>query len=83
MPLPLSSGLPKRADGCMAIPFPPIKPIAGSWLSVNPWGFVLADEEQAWPGGLGSGLTNWHPVAVEQVPTLIRQRLEWILEEDE
>ena len=51
--------------------------------AMNPWGFVLADEEQAWPGGLDSGLTHWHPVAVAQVPAVIRQRLEWILEEDE
>jgi acyl-CoA thioesterase-1 len=46
----------------------------------NRWGFVLADGNQTWPGGFGSGLHRWHPVPPDQVPASERDRLGWLLD---
>jgi len=45
----------------------------------NPWGFVLADDDQSWPGGFG--WEEWEPIAEREVPEDVRQRLHWLLEE--
>ena len=45
----------------------------------NLWGFVLADDDQVWPGGFG--WESWEPIADSEVPEDIKQRLHWILEE--
>lgn len=47
----------------------------------NQWGFVLADEDQTWPGGFGSGMAKWHAVRAESVPEEARERLGWLLDE--
>lgn len=49
--------------------------------SENQWGFSLADDDQTFPGGFGSGMTSWRIVPAEQVPTEDRERLEWMLTE--
>jgi hypothetical protein len=46
--------------------------------AANHWGFVLADDEQSWPGGFG--WESWEPIADSEVPEDIRQRLEPVLE---
>lgn len=45
----------------------------------NQWGFVLADDDQTWAGGFGSGMTTWRAVATSEVPEEDRERLEWLL----
>jgi hypothetical protein len=45
----------------------------------NPWGFVLADDDQAWPGGFG--WESWEPLADDEVPEEDRERLHWLLED--
>ena len=47
----------------------------------NPHGFVVADDDQTWPGGFGSGMVNWTAVSADKVPAEDRERLEWLLEE--
>ena len=47
----------------------------------NAWGFVLADEDQTWPGGFGSGMTTWRVASQDEVPQEVRERLGWLLEE--
>ena len=47
--------------------------------AANPWGFVLADDDQSWPGGFG--WESWEPMADGEVPEDVRQRLHWMLEE--
>jgi hypothetical protein len=47
--------------------------------AANHWGFVLADDEQSWPGGFG--WESWEPIADSEVPEDIRQRLHGLLEE--
>jgi hypothetical protein len=47
--------------------------------AANHWGFVLADDDQTWPGGFG--WESWEPIADSEVPEDIRQRLHWLLEE--
>lgn len=47
----------------------------------DPTGFVLADEFEVWPGGLGSGMSNWRSVAPDDVPPNVRRRMEWLLED--
>ena len=48
----------------------------------NDWGFVLADDEQSWPGGFGIAtewalLTNDDP----RITNAIRDALGWLLDE--
>jgi len=45
----------------------------------NIWGFVLADDDQVWPGGFG--WESWEPIPDSEVPEDVRQRLHWLLEE--
>ena len=56
---------------------------AGNYLvqlpDENQWGFLLADDDQTWPGGFGSGMSSWVAVPVENVPGEDRERLEWLL----
>lgn len=47
----------------------------------NPMGFVLADGFNVWPGGLGSGMSNWRTVPPDDVPPSVRRRMEWLLED--
>jgi hypothetical protein len=47
----------------------------------NEFGFSLADDDQTWPGGLGSGMTSWQCVDPDEVPQADRERLEWLLEQ--
>lgn len=44
----------------------------------NEWGFVLANEHQEWPGGLGAA-PNWEVVPDNQVPLETRERMDWML----
>jgi hypothetical protein len=46
----------------------------------NQFGFVLASDDVAWPGGFGSGMTSWKLVSADQVPAEDRERLEWLLD---
>jgi hypothetical protein len=46
--------------------------------AANHWGFVLADDDQTWPGGFG--WESWEPIADSEVPEEVRQRLESVLE---
>ncbi len=46
----------------------------------NRWGFVLADDDQSWPGGIGVA-KSWQFVAVEDVPVEDVERLDWLFEE--
>ncbi|RLB65123.1 MAG: hypothetical protein DRH04_10805 [Deltaproteobacteria bacterium] len=41
----------------------------------NQWGFRLESDDQAWPGGFGSGFQNWEIVPASRVPRHIRQQL--------
>lgn len=43
------------------------------------WGFFLADADQSWDGGFGSGFRSWHLVPEDQVPPKVRRALGWIL----
>lgn len=56
----------------------------GSYLvqlpAENQWGFVLADDEQTWPGGHGVA-QSWEAVRPEEVPAEDRKRLEWLLKQ--
>ena len=45
----------------------------------NPWGFVLADDEQSWPGGFG--WEEWEAIPDQEAPPEVRERLDWLLEE--
>lgn len=44
----------------------------------NPWGFVLADDDQTWAGGFGIA-SNWKCVPAKKVPKRVRERLGWML----
>ena len=48
----------------------------------NRWGFVLADDDQTWGGGLGLA-ESWALVADDdpRVTDADRERLSWLLEE--
>ena len=46
----------------------------------NEWGFVLADDDQSWPGGVGSGMDEWTAVEAADVPAEVANRLGWLLE---
>lgn len=58
---------------------------AGGYLvqlpSDNEHGFVLADDDQTWPGGLGSGWAEWTIVDRADVPSEVESRLGWLLDE--
>lgn len=43
------------------------------------WGFYLCDDDQSWDGGFGAA-SEWTAVKASEVPSEIRERLEWILE---
>jgi hypothetical protein len=45
----------------------------------NPWGFILADDDQTWDGGFGCGMKAWHAVDATDVPIADRRRLSWLL----
>lgn len=47
----------------------------------NQWGFSLADEDQAWAGGIGLGV--WRLLADDdpRITDDIRDALQWILDE--
>ena len=47
------------------------------------WGFHLADDDQTWDGGLGSGAQSWEVIPDDdpRITEDIRERLGWILEE--
>jgi len=46
----------------------------------NAWGFVLADDDQSWPGGFGVA-ASWEAVPSNCVPADVRERLEYLLED--
>lgn len=46
----------------------------------NQFGFVLADDDQTWPGGFGAGFAQWHAVDADAVPPEDRERLGWLLD---
>ncbi len=50
-------------------------------LSDNEHGFVLADDDQTWPGGLGSGWSEWTIVERADVPPEVEARLGWLLDD--
>lgn len=47
------------------------------------WGFVLADDDQTWPGGFGAA-TDWELLADDdpRITDEDRERLGWLLEAD-
>lgn len=49
----------------------------------NQFGFVLADEESTWAGGIGSGFTTWKLVDQSQVSPDDVERLGWLIENAE
>lgn len=46
------------------------------------WGFYLADDEQSWPGGIGIA-SEWELVPEDEVPEADRERLRWIVEDNQ
>lgn len=47
----------------------------------NKFGFVLADDDQTWDGGIGSGMKSpFRAVSPEDVPDDDRERLGWLLD---
>lgn len=49
-------------------------------LADNEFGFVLADDDQTWPGGFGSGMSQWHACDAAEVPAEDQERLGWLLQ---
>lgn len=47
----------------------------------NPFGFVLADDDQTWDGGIGSGMKSFRSVSPEEVPEEDLERLGWMLDD--
>jgi hypothetical protein len=49
----------------------------------NEHGFEICDDDQSWPGGLGSGLENWSLLANDdpRISEDDRERVGWILDE--
>lgn len=45
----------------------------------NEFGFVLADDDQTWDGGMGSGMKQWEAVPESEVSEEDRERLGWML----
>lgn len=45
----------------------------------NEFGFVLADDDQTWDGGMGSGIKQWAVVPESEVSEEDRERLGWML----
>jgi hypothetical protein len=50
----------------------------------NRWGFVLADDDQTWPGGLGAA-KEWEVLddTDPRITDADRERLSWLLKGDE
>ena len=46
------------------------------------WGFYLASDDQTWDGGFGIA-ESWEPVKTEEVPEQIREKLDFLLEDQE
>lgn len=48
----------------------------------NQWGFVLADDDQTWPGGFGIA-RGWELLAGDdpRITEADRERLSWLIEE--
>lgn len=46
----------------------------------NEHGFVLADDDQTWAGGLGSGWSEWTTAERADVPADVEERLGWLLD---
>ena len=47
-----------------------------------PFGFALVDDDQTFPGGIGVA-KRWQKVDIGEVPRGVRDRLDWIIEEEE
>lgn len=47
----------------------------------NQFGFVLADDDQTWDGGIGSGMKTFRAVSLENVPDEYLERLGWMLDD--
>lgn len=47
----------------------------------NQFGFVLADDDQTWEGGFGSGMKSFRAVGPEEVPDEDLERLGWMLDD--
>jgi hypothetical protein len=47
--------------------------------AANHWGFVLADDEQSWPGGFG--WEEWEAIPDQEAPPEVQERLHGLLEE--
>ena len=47
----------------------------------NEFGFVLADDEQTWPGWFGPGVKSWKVVAASEVSEEDQEKLGWLLDE--
>lgn len=47
----------------------------------NQFGFVLADDDQTWDGGIGSGMKSFWAVSPEEVPSEDMDRLGWLLDD--
>lgn len=48
----------------------------------NRWGFLLADDDQTWEGGLGAA-TSWDLIAADdpRISAADHERLDWLLED--
>lgn len=46
----------------------------------NQFGFVLADDDQTWEGGVGSGMKSFCAVSPENVPDEAMELLGWMLD---
>jgi len=48
----------------------------------NQHGFILADDDQTWPGGFGLGNASWECLANDdpRITDEDRERLEWMLD---
>ncbi len=46
----------------------------------NQFGFVLADDDQTWEGGVGSGMKSFRAVSPENVPDEAMELLGWMLD---
>ena len=49
----------------------------------NQWGFDICDDDQAWAGGVGSGLSSWTLLSNDdpRITEDDRERVGWILDE--
>ena len=51
--------------------------------SDNQWGFDICDDDQAWAGGVDSGLASWTLIANDdpRITQDDRERVGWIIDE--